>query len=160
MSRAPLVATFFAGIVSFGCQHSPAHSGNTGPAASVGPSAEPSAESEPAASATPSAAPDVSRDPIPVSDCESAMNEYDRLLSTATYECTKDKDCKCFDGMFSRARGQECGGVIDAKTQKEMDVVARKAKKMRCSNGVRCEPWTCDPICEEGRCQNGPRAKK
>ena len=147
------------GLVVFACQHAPAKGGSTEGASSAAPSASPSAEPKKEPEPAQSAAPVVSKEPIPVTDCNSAMDEYDRLLGTATYECAKDKDCKCYEGTISRARGHECGGVTDAKTVKEMDAVSKKGKKMSCSNSARCEPWTCDPICEEGRCQKGPHKK-
>lgn len=149
---------FGVGLVAFACQHAPADGGKAPSAGSAAPSAEsaePEKEPEPAASAAPAAP----KGPIEVTDCNSAMDEYDRLLGTATYECAKDKDCKCYEGRYSRDHGHECGGVADAKTVKELEVVAKKGKKMSCANNAQCEAWTCDPICEEGRCQKGPRKK-
>ena len=159
MFKAGIAVAVGAGLVVFACQHGPAKDGAAAGAASATPSAAPSAEPEKEPEPAPSAAPAVSKDPIPVTDCNSAMDEYDRLLGSATYECAKDKDCKCYEGIYSRDHGHECGGVIDAKTVKELEAVGKKGKKMGCANNARCEPWTCDPICEEGRCQKGPHKK-
>lgn len=124
-------------------------------AAAPAPSAE--ASSEPTAAEETPPAPTASA--APLKGCPAHLAEFDETLATATSECSHDADCMCFADGLAHARGSECGGVVDAKTGKKLAAIQRKAKKDNCSNGSMCEPWTCAPVCEGGRCQKGARKK-
>lgn len=138
-----------------------------GQKSTTGPATTPAA-SAPAASAEPSEAPkategeqetEAETPKKPLTPCDEKLTEFDKVLTEATFECKKDKDCGCFETGLSRKPGQECGGVTDKAAAKKLDVIAKAAKKEACGTNAMCEPWTCDPICENGRCQKGPRDK-
>lgn len=137
-------------ILLLGCGTTPP------PAPAPAPTAEPTSE---AAAPVESAAPAVTASAAPLKGCPAVLAEFDETLATSTSECSRDLDCLCFADGLARARGSECGGVVDAKTGKKLEAIARKAKKDNCSNGSMCEPWTCAPVCEGGRCQKGSRKK-
>jgi hypothetical protein len=66
--------------------------------------------------------------------------------------CATDADCRCYPGGISPKHG--CGGVTDAKSAAELEAIA---KKQGPTEGIDCAAWMCAPICERGRCINGPR---
>jgi hypothetical protein len=130
---------------------------STAPAASPTPSAEPAAATdEPKAEASSEPAAEEKK---PLSVCDQAIADFDKTLQEASYECKKDADCGCFEAGLSRKPGNECGGVTDKAAAKKLADITKASKKDACSNGAMCEPWTCVPICEESRCQKGPRKK-
>src|SRR6185436_6810859 len=79
------------------------------------PTVDPSASNVPAPSAsetssgeTPEAAESASAAPsaAPVATgCEGRMQEFDKVLASATFNCQKDADCVCYPGGLSRGRG-------------------------------------------------------
>jgi hypothetical protein len=142
-------------LAPLACAHKEPSGGSAAPQASATPEPEESAaaETEPAASAAPAPAAELT-------GCEKTLADFDKALAEATYSCTKDKDCECFDTALSQKPGNECGGVVDGPTGKKLAKIAKQAKKDGCANSASCEPWTCAPICDEGRCQKGPRKKK
>jgi hypothetical protein len=119
------------------------------------PSADPAQSSEAPTSATPEE-PAAAK---PLSVCDQRIADFDKTLKEASYECKKDADCGCYEAGLSRTPGYECGGVTDKAAAKKLDEITKASKKDACSNGAMCEPWTCAPICEESRCQKGPRKK-
>lgn len=110
--------------------------------------------------ATASAEPEPAPVPKELKGCDKTLHDFDEALSAATYACKKDADCACFPGQLSKIPGNDCGGIVEKATGKKLDALVKDAKKNGCGTMAQCEPWTCEPICDEGRCQRGPRAKK
>jgi len=140
----------------WGCSRASKPGGEAKPETSVAPASTATDEKPDDESASASASGAPSAAPV-ATGCEGKMQEFDKVLSEATYNCSKDADCQCFPGGLSRGRGSECGGIVEVATGKKLAAIEKAAKPMSCSNGSMCEPWTCDPICEENRCQKGPR---
>src|SRR5262245_23699486 len=155
LHTAPQAATTWlalSALALFGCGSSGSAPAAPAPTASAAAPPEPPPSAEPAASA--------SAEPAPkLTGCDAKIADFDKALSEATNECNKDADCACYASGLSHNRGGECGGVVDAPTGKKLSVIERAAKPNACSNGYPCEPWTCVPICEDHRCQKGPREK-
>lgn len=151
----PIVALSFL-LAAAACGQKSTSGPSTTPAASA---PAPSAEPAEAAEATEAEAKAEDAPKKPLSPCDQKLAEFDKVLSEATFECKKDKDCGCFETGLSRKPGQECGGVTDSAAAKKLAEIAKAAKKDACGTNAMCEPWTCDPICDNGRCQKGPRGK-
>ncbi|MBK7585038.1 MAG: hypothetical protein IPI67_33215 [Myxococcales bacterium] len=124
------------------------------------PSAKSDAVEKPDESPAASSAPVAEAPPKELKGCDKTLHDFDELLTAATFACKKDADCGCFPGQLSKAPGNDCGGVVEKATSKKLDVLVKDAKKNGCGTMAQCEPWTCEPICDEGRCQRGPRQKK
>src|SRR5688572_30255619 len=102
------VLLVLAAVVS-SCGSSPAPAPPaTAPTPTADPTAEPTAAPEPDVSAAPAAS------APPLKGCPAHLQEFDDTLATSTSECAKDTDCLCFADGLARARGSECGGVVDA----------------------------------------------
>jgi len=140
------------------CGKPPATDGAAAPAESAKPAVEaPKVEGPgPAPSAEPVAAQPAKE----LKGCDKTLHDFDELLSAAKNECKKDADCACFPAQLSKIPGNDCGGIVDKATSKKLDALVKEAKKNGCGTMAQCEPWTCEPICEDGRCQKGPREKK
>ena len=106
------------------------------------------------------AEPEAAAPPKELKGCDKTLHDFDEALSAATYACKKDADCGCFPGQLSKIPGNDCGGIVEKATAKKLDALVKDAKKNGCGTMAQCEPWTCEPICDEGRCQRGPRKKK
>lgn len=152
---APLTLSFLLALAA--CGKKPAAEEAAAPVESAKPESEAPKKEEPgpSASAEPEAAP-----PKELKGCDKTLHDFDELLSSAKNECKKDADCGCFPAQLSKIPGNDCGGVVDKATSKKLDALVKDAKKNGCGTMAQCDPWTCEPICEEGRCQKGPREKK
>lgn len=140
------------------CGKKPATEEAAAPVESAKP-AEPE-KAEPEAKPAESAAPEAAAPPKELKGCDKTLHDFDEALSAAKNECKKDADCTCFPGQLSKIPGNDCGGIVDKATGKKLDALVKDAKKNGCGTMAQCEPWTCEPICEEGKCQRGPREKK
>lgn len=139
------------------CGKKPAAEEAAAPVESAKPAEKPTTDDP---GTTASAEPEKAAPPKELKGCDKTLHDFDEALSAAKYECKKDADCSCFPGQLSKIPGNDCGGVVDKPTGKKLDALVKDAKKNGCGTMAQCEPWTCEPICEEGRCQRGPRAKK
>lgn len=159
MKAFSLVSILVLGAATSACAHKAPSGADTTPTSSATPEpAESAAASEPeSAEPAASAAPEP---PKELTGCEKVLDDFDKTLAAASNECKKDSDCVCFPGALANARGSECGGVVDSAAGKKLATIAKQAKKDGCANSASCEPWTCAPICEAGRCEKGPRKKK
>lgn len=138
------------------CAKKPAADDAAAPTASAKPTDGPAPkQSAPTASADAPEAP-----PKELSGCEKVLADFDQVLSAATFQCKKDTDCSCFPGQLSKIPDHDCGGVVEKASGKKLDALYAAAKKDGCGTMAQCEPWSCEPICEDGRCQRGPRDKK
>lgn len=142
------------GVFIGACGKKPEAEGAATPTPSAAPSAT-SASDKPAESAEPVAA----APPKELKGCEKVLHDFDEALSAATFACSKDTDCKCYGAGLSKTPGSECGGIVEAQTAKKLDALTKDAKKDGCGTMAQCEPWSCEPICDNGRCQRGPREK-
>jgi hypothetical protein len=148
-----LSLTFLVSLAA--CGKKPAVKDAAAPAESAKPSEAAEPATEPKAAAEPVEAP-----PKELKGCDKTLHDFDEALTAASHECKKDADCGCFPPQLSKVPGNDCGGIVDKKALKKLDALVKDAKKNGCGTMAQCEPWTCEPICEEGRCQRGPRAKK
>ena len=122
----------------------------------VGCGAEPSVPSsgppEPSAVAplVPPAAPPV---PAAVADpCEVHRASFRAAIASATGTCTADAECGCFNPVVGEAG---CGGITDAVTAARMAAIEAAFHAADCPWPHACGPWSCTPVCREGRCVNG-----
>lgn len=151
------VAWFAVSCLVAGCASKPPTGSAAAPAESAQPTEPPKSDGPGPAAST---EPETPAPPKELKGCDKTLHDFDEALSAAKNECKKDADCACFPGQLSKIPGNDCGGVVDKPTGKKLDALVKDAKKNGCGTMAQCEPWTCEPICEEGRCQRGPRAKK
>jgi len=155
MTRLPIA--LFVVLAASGCGQKSTTSPAAAPEASGAPAAAPAEAETPVTEEPKTEEPAAA--PKPLTPCEQKMADFDKTLSEASFACKKDSDCRCYEGNLSRHPGSECGGVVDSKAAKTLGEIAKAAKKDGCGTNAMCEPWTCDPICENSRCQKGPREK-
>lgn len=141
------------------CGQKPAAGEAAAPVESAKP-AEPEKSDKPEAKPAESAPPEAAAPPKELKGCDKTLHDFDEALSASKGDCKKDADCVCFPGQLSKIPGNDCGGITDKATGKKLDALVKDAKKNGCGTMAQCEPWTCEPICEEGKCQKGPREKK
>ncbi len=156
MTRTAATLTLSFLLAFAACGKKPATEEAAAPVESAKPAEPEKSESKPADSAEPEAA----APPKELKGCDKTLHDFDELLTAAKNECKKDADCGCFPAQLSKIPGNDCGGVVDKATSKKLDGLVKDAKKNGCGTMAQCDPWTCEPICEEGRCQKGPREKK
>lgn len=110
-----------------------------GPDPSVSDAATPTTTAN--ATATPPA-------PAPA-DCAQIVASFAATRARGTTTCKTDADCACFNGIDAAAA---CGGVIDAKTARDLGALETSFHAKACRLSHQCAAQICDPGCDKGQC--------
>ncbi len=121
-------------LAAVACTSSPAQPGSGAP--------EPAASSPPPASSSP---------PDP---CRQAIADYERVLAEAPPKCGHDGDCACYPGGVSDQKG--CGGVDHRSKASRLAAARDRYTGAGCRSTIHCAGWSCQPVCNNGSCVNGP----
>lgn len=89
--------------------------------------------------------------------CADIEKRYDSVLSAATGACRADADCGCYHSVSKKSK---CGGITDKKSAARLQDLSRKFIDADCESHWECAPWVCNPVCNHGRCRNGPRMRR
>jgi hypothetical protein len=127
------------------------------PASPEASTREPASSPTPA-TAAPTAAPAASSSggteeptPDPITHpCVVAAAQYSIAIDESTADCRSDADCGCYQGGIGKGG---CGGVLNKKSVKKLDAIAKQFHEMKCPVTTHCAPWICKPRCEGGACR-------
>lgn len=92
--------------------------------------------------------------PPPGDPCDVHRAAFRAALASATGACTADAECGCYDPVVGEAG---CGGITDGATAARLSAIEADFHRDDCPWPHMCGPWSCTPVCREGRCVNaGP----
>ena len=87
--------------------------------------------------------------------CEAQVAAITAVLNSGSTACETTADCGCYGGgMGPRSK---CGGLANSDTLARLAPLQRRFRASDCYPTQHCGPWSCVPVCREGRCQNSPR---
>lgn len=82
-------------------------------------------------------------------DCAQIVASFAAARARGTTTCKTDADCACFNGIDAAV---PCGGVIDAKTARDLGAIEASFHAKACRYSHQCAAQICNPGCESGQC--------
>ena len=83
--------------------------------------------------------------------CVVHQDAFRVALASATGTCATNDDCGCYNPVIAEAG---CGGITDAATASRLRAIEDAWRSDGCQWPHQCGPWSCEPVCREGRCVN------